>query len=299
MKLDLSVNLGFAINKYFEPSVWPKVVREMGVDRVQFVADVLNPLLPKEYVDKQIEETLFYMKEYDVKVTSVFTSAFSRVNHLMNPNEEARAIYVDYFKRFFDMGAQLGAKSGGSHFGIMTFSDYENEDRRKYLIDEGVANWQTLSKYAKEIGYDFITFEPMSVEREMANTVEDSMYLMNRVNDDCGVPMRMIIDIGHAPHPDQRDPYLWLEKAGKYSPIVHLQQSQLGKSLHWPFTKEYNEQGHITAEKVIESLEKSGATYAELCLELSHREHRDIEPLIIPDHKESIDYWRPYVEANK
>jgi len=295
MKLDLGINLGFAINKYFEPEVWPKTVREMGVDRVQFVADILNPLLPKEWVDKQVDKTLNYMQEYGVKVTSIFTSAFTRINHLMHPNEEARKIYVNFFKRFFDIGVKLGAKSGGSHFGIMTFTDFENDDRRKYLIDEGIKNWQLLSKYAEDIGFDFITFEPMSVEREMANTIEDSIYLMNRVNENCGVPMKMIIDIGHAPHPDQRDPYLWLERAGKYSPIIHLQQSQLGKSMHWPFTKQYNEIGYIKAEKVIESLKKGGAEYCELVLELSHREQRDIEPLIIPDHKESINYWKEYI----
>jgi sugar phosphate isomerase/epimerase len=296
MKLDLGVNLGFAINKYFEPEVWPRVVREMGVDRVQFVADALNPFLPKEWVDKQIDKTLVYMRAYGVSVTSLFTSAFTRVNHLMHPDAEARKIYIDFFKRFFDMGARLGAKSGGSHFGIMTFTDYQNEDRRQFLIDEAVKGWQILSKYAEGLGFDFITFEPMSVEREMANTVEDSLYLMNRVNADCGVPMRLIIDIGHAPHPDQRDPYLWLERAGKYAPIIHLQQSQLGKSLHWPFTKTCNEQGHIKADKVIESLGKGGARYCELILELAHREHRDVEPLILSDHAESIAYWRPFVE---
>ncbi len=298
MELSLSVNLGFAINKYFEPEVWPKTVRKMGADKVQFVADVLDPRLPKDWVDKQLDKTLESMKESGVSVTSIFTSAFTRINHLMHPDAEARKIYLNIFKRFFDMGAKLGAKSGGSHFGIMTFADFQNESRRKFLIDEGVKNWQELSCYAKEIGFDFITFEPMSVEREMANTVEDSLYLMNRVNDkNSGVPMRLIIDIGHAPHPDQRDPYIWLERAGKYSPIVHLQQSQLGKSLHWPFTKQYNEQGHIKAEKVIESLKKGGAEKCELCLELAHREHRDIEPLIIPDHIESLAYWRPFVDA--
>jgi sugar phosphate isomerase/epimerase len=253
MKLSLGINLGFAINKYFEPEVWPKIVREMGVDKVQFVADCLNPLLPKEWVDRQIDKTLIAMKENDVKVTSVFTSAFTRINHLMHPDAEAREFYVLFFKRLFEMGARLGAKSGGSHFGILTFTDYQNIDRRNFLIDEGVKNWQKVSQHAADCGFEFIFFEPMSVEREMANTVEDSLYLMDRVNENSKVPMRLVIDVGHAPHPDQRDPYPWLEKAGKYSPIVHLQQAQLGKSMHWPFTKQYNELGIIDGEKVIES----------------------------------------------
>jgi D-erythrulose 1-phosphate 3-epimerase len=296
MKLSLGVNLGFAINKYFEPEVWPKVVREMGVDRVQFVADVLNPLLPDDWVNKQIEKTLVSMDENGIRVTSVFTSAFTRINHLMHPDPDARKFYVKFFKRLFEIGSRLGATSGGSHFGIMTFKDYEDPDRRKYLIDEGVKNWQKVSKYGADCGFDFITFEPMSVEREMANTVADSLYLMNRVNENAKVPMKLIIDIGHAPHPDEWDPYPWLEKAGKYSPIIHLQQTQFGKSLHWPFTEEYNQKGHIKGEKVIESLKRGGAEECELILELSHREHRDIEPLIIPDHKESIAYWKPFVE---
>ena len=297
MKLSLGVSLGFAINKYFEPDVWPRVVREMGVDRVQFVADCLNPLLPEDWVNRQIDITLIYMKEYDVKVTSVFTSAFTRINHLMHPDAEARKFYIRFFRRFFEMGARLGAKSGGSHFGIMTFKDYENVERRKFLIDEGVRNWQEISIYAADCGFDFITFEPMSVEREMANTVAESLYLMNRVNENAAVPMRLIIDIGHAPHPAERDPYSWVEKAGKFSPIIHLQQTSFGKSMHWPFTQQYNEQGIITGERLLESLRKSGVEECELILELSHREHRDIEPLIISDHKESIAYWKPFVES--
>ncbi len=299
MKLSLGVNLGFAINKYFEPNVWPKVVREMGLSNAQFVADILNPFMPKDWVDKQIALTKESMKAHNVEVTSIFTSAFTRVNHLMHPDAEARKIYLDFFKRLFDIGAKLGAKSGGSHFGILTFTDYEDIKRREFLIEEGIKNWQALSKYAKEIGFNFICFEPMSVEREMANTVEDSLYLMNRVNENCGVPMRLVIDVGHAPHPQQRDPYLWLEKAGKYSPIVHLQQSLLGKSMHWAFTEEYNKQGHIEADKVINCLEKTGIQECELVLELSHREHRDTEPLILKEHKQSVDYWMPYVENYK
>ena len=296
MKLSLGINLGFAINKYFEPEVWPRVVREMGVDRVQFVADVLYPMMPEDWVNKQLDKTLVSMKEYGVQVTSIFTSAFTRINHLTHPDADARKIYLHFFKRFFEMGAKLGATSGGSHFGILTFTDWENEKRRNFLIEEGIKGWQELSFYAQELGYKYLIFEPMSIERELANTVEDSLYLMNRVNENSGIPMRLCIDIGHAPHPDQRDPYLWLEKAGKYSPVIHLQQSLLGKSMHWPFTKQYAEQGHIKAERVIESLHKGGATEAELFLELAHREHRDTEPLIFPDHKESIEYWRPFVE---
>ena len=52
----LGINLGFAINRYMEPEAWSKIVSEdLGLHYVQFVADLLNPFLPKDYVDAQIK----------------------------------------------------------------------------------------------------------------------------------------------------------------------------------------------------------------------------------------------------
>jgi hypothetical protein len=153
-----------------------------------------------------------------------------------------------------------------------------------------------LSYFAKELGYESLIFEPMSIPREFANTVADTRAILNMVNADCGVPMKVNLDIGHAPHPDERDPYPWLLALGRDSPIIHLQQTVLGKSLHWPFTPEYNKQGYITAEKVIACLEQSGCEEALLMFELSHREHWDSDGKVIEDHKASVDYWRQFVK---
>ncbi len=296
MKLKLGINCGFAINRYMEPEEWTRIVgEELDLRYVQFVADLLNPFLPKDFIEEQIEKILIYKEKYNVKVESVFTSAFTRVNHLMHPEAKARKIWLQWFKDFFTIAARLGAKSGGSHFGIMTFPTYRDEKKREEIIREAVKSWQELSWFAKDLGFEYLIFEPMSVPREMGNTIEDSMELMNRVNEDCGVPMRICLDVGHAPHPDQRDPYPWLERLGAYSPIIHLQQTVLHKSNHWPFTDEYNSQGIIHPEKVIATLEKSGAQEALLLFEISHREHWDTDFRVVDDLKASVEYWRPYV----
>jgi len=297
MKLKLGTNLGFAINKYTEPEVWGKIVGEdWGLHSVQFVADLLNPWLPDDYVDSQIERILKVKEQYNFDIDSIFTSAFTRVNHLMNPDAEARRLWIEWFKKFFRMGAKMGAKTGGSHFGIMTFDTYLDEKKREFITEEAIKGWQELSFYAQDLGYDYLIFEPMSVPREMANTVEDSKYLMDRVNENSGAPMRLCLDVGHAPHPDQRDPYPWLEKLAQYSPIIHLQQTQLNKSMHWAFTDEYNAQGIISGEKVLAAMEQAGVEEAILMFELSHREHWDTEGKILPDHKASVDYWRQFVK---
>lgn len=183
-----------------------------------------------------------------------------------------------------------------SHFGILTFDTMENEEKKKRVIEAGVKSWQSLTFYAQELGYESLIFEPMSVPREFANTVEETKYWMKMVNENCGVPLKVCLDVGHAPHPAERDPYPWLLALGSESPIVHLQQTILGKSMHWPFTKEYNEQGYIKAEKVLDCLKKSGCKETILMFELSHREHWDTDGLVVSDHKESVEYWRQFVK---
>jgi sugar phosphate isomerase/epimerase len=293
----LGINLGFAVNKFNEPEVWTRIVKkDLRLGYVQFVADLLNPFWPKDYVDSQIQRINRAAKENGIAIESIFTSSFTRVNHLMNPDEEARKFWIAWFKDFLTIGKKLGAKNGGSHFGIMTFDTYDNEDKRKFILDEGVKGWQELSFFAKELGYECLIFEPMSVPREMANTVEETQELLDKVNAHCGVPLKVCLDIGHAPHPDQRDPYPWIEKLAAVSPVIHLQQTVLHKSNHAPFTAEQNKTGIITREKVMEAVKKAGAADVFFCFEISHREHWDTDFKIIADLKESAAYWRQVIQ---
>ena len=296
MSYRLGTNLGFAINKYIEPEVWAKIVREdLNLGYVQFVADLLNPFLPETYIESQIKRILHAVKHYDIKIESMFTSAFTRVNHLSNPDEEARAIWIDWFKRFLKIGSTFGAKSLGSHFGILTFDSFNDVQKREFVIEETINGWQELSFFAETLGYECLIFEPMSVPREMGNTVAESKELMARVNANCGVPMRCCLDVGHAPHPDERDPYPWIEQLADVSPVIHIQQTVLHKSNHAPFTAEANETGIIKGEKVMDAVKKSGCKDTLFAFEISHREHFDSEFRIIEDLKESVQYWRQFV----
>ena len=296
MSYRLGINLGFATNKYYEPEQWTRVVAEdLGLSYVQFVADLLNPFLPARYVDEQTELIARYAKEYGITIESLFTSTYTRVTHLMSNDEQLRKIWYDWFCRFLKMGAAWGAKNLGSHFGILSFGAYNDLSKREYLIEEGVKNWQKLSFVAQDLGYECLIFEPMSVDREMGNTIGKTRELLDRVNANCGVPMRVCLDVGHAPHPSERDPYPWIEQLGVVSPVIHLQQTVLHKSNHAPFTAEHNCGGLISGERVMEAVQKSGCTDSLFAFEISHREHFDTEYKIIPDLKESVRYWRDFI----
>lgn len=296
MKLKLSVNCGFAINRYPEPEVWGRIVgEEFGVHSVQFVADLLNPFFPDDVIGDHIKRIKQCMERYDFKVDSIFTSAFTRTNHIVSPDERQREVWMQWFERLLRIGAELGAFTGGSHFGILTFDIYNDPEKRRKYTEIGIENWQRLTFKAKELGYRYLIFEPMSVPREFANTVAETKTLMDAVNENCGIPLRACLDVGHAPHPDERDCYPWLEALGAVSPVIHLQQTKFGASCHWPFTEEYNREGYIHPKKVISALEKSACKEALMTLELSHREHWDTDFRVVEDHKASIDYWKKYI----
>ena len=146
MNLTLGINLGFAINRYIEPEVWSKVVAEdLRLRHVQLVADLMNPFWPEDYLADQTKRIGRASDQYGITVDSMFTSAYTRVNHLMHPDPEARKFWLEWFVRFLEIGAKLGAKTLGSHFGILTVASYGDPNRREFLIEEAVKGWQTLS----------------------------------------------------------------------------------------------------------------------------------------------------------
>lgn len=300
MKAKLGINAGFAINRFPEPHVWLKIVGEdLGLRYVQFVADLLNPFLPYRVIKQQVSEIRNLAEKYNVTLDTTFTSAFTRVNHLMHPDPLVREAWFQWLKDFIAMSADLGVRGAGSHFGIMSVTDLEDDKRREEITSIGIELWKQLSEFAAELGLEFLIFEPMSIPREMACTIKETWELYERVNDGAAIPILLCLDVDHgfyeSPDPRDSDPYAWLEEFGKLSPVLHIKQSMADKGGHWPFTAEHNERGRIWPPKVLEYLEKSGAEDVVLLMELSFRERYPAEIMVLPDLKESTEYWRQYV----
>lgn len=287
---NIGINLGFANNRFPEPEAWTRIINEVGVKNVQFVADILNPMIKRYnslYYNRQIENTIDCIEKYDINITSMMTSSFTRVNHFAHPDEDYRKIWFEWFYDFLLMGADFGAKSAGSHFGILTTESLKNYD---YFYNIAIENWLHLADSAKKMGYEYLFVEPMSIDREFGNTIEKTEKLLEDLK--CSaIPIKLCLDLGHAPHPDCRDYKEWLERFAKDSPIIHLQQTVLNSSNHSPFTKQFNDTGIIKADEVLDILNQHNSS-PELVLELSFREKHEVEPTIITDLKESVDYWK-------
>ncbi|MEA3485421.1 MAG: TIM barrel protein, partial [Candidatus Aerophobetes bacterium] len=230
-KFKLGMNCGFAINRFPEPEVWLRIVgKDLGLRYAQFVADLLNPFLPDEVIDREIIKLKENTAKYDVKIDTTFTSTFTRVNHLMHPDVLQRKVWFNWWKRWFELSDKLGARGSGGHFGILSVADFNNKKRRELLIEEAVNSWRKLAHFGAEIGLKFLIFEPMSIPREMACTIDSTKELLERLNEgDLPIPIRLCLDVDHGDlaSSNSRDtnPYAWLKELAHLAPVVHIKQS--------------------------------------------------------------------------
>ncbi|MEM2352504.1 MAG: xylose isomerase, partial [Thermoproteota archaeon] len=110
------------------------------------------------------------------------------------------------------------------------------------------------------------------------------------------IPVKLNIDLGHqcALQGDERNPYYWIEQLAPESPSLHVQQTDGQGDRHWPFTEEYNKVGIIKPDKVIESIDNSGAKEVHLFLEyIPAPEYPDKR--VLEDLKASVKYWKQYL----
>lgn len=305
MRVTLGINTGFAINRFPEPGDWVGVVAdELGLDTVQFTADLLNPFLPVDIVAREVETIAGLCARKRVRIQTTFTSQFTRVNHLMHPNPDVRRVWVDWFKKFFTLSRDLGAEGSGSHFGIMSVRDNADPATREKRINQAVDAWRELSEHGAEIGLKYMLFEPMSVPREVAETIPATEDILRRCSNGFAIPMRACLDVDHgdlqSTDPHDTDPHAWVRAFGAVSPCIHIKQSLRDKGGHYPFTAKYNEQGKIVPEQILATMRESGIEECTLLLEISHRERWPSDYTVVADLKESVAYWRPAVEeANR
>ncbi len=297
----LGINTGFAVNRYSEPEVWTEIIgNKLGLKKVQFTADMLNPSLPDNIIIDQVKRIREGCEKYNIQITSTFTGAFTRVNHLAHPDPKLRAFWINWFKIFVDLSLALGAKSMGSHFGIFTERENLNKSLRSERREQNIKGWHEIGKYAKKQGLSFLSWEPMSISREQGETIQETKKLHKDVNQQSPIPFKICLDVDHgdvtSKNAEDTNPYAWLKEFAKEAPIIHLKQSSKNKGGHWPFIREHNLQGNIRPRKVLDTLKSNGVNDSELILELSFREREPTDSNVVSNLKESVNYWRKLIK---
>lgn len=303
MAFTLSLNTNPLVNRFAEADdLIDTIAEKIRIGYVQLTHEFINPSWPAATIVKHTRQFRKALDRTGVKVTSGMTGPYGRLNHFGHPDADVRRYYVDWFKTFADISADLGASSLGTQFAIFTHKDYDDPARREAQMKIAIDCWREVAEHAQAAGLTYLFWEPMSVGREFGHTIAACRALHDRLQvSDLPIPLLMMVDIDHgdvtSSNPADIDPYAWAEAFPKESPIVHIKQSSMNKGGHWPFTAAHNEGGRIQPEKFLETVRRGGGTDNEICLELSFREREPTDHLVVDMIRESVAFWEPHIDT--
>jgi sugar phosphate isomerase/epimerase len=303
MGFTLSLNTNPLVNRFADPDdLIETAAREIRIRDLQLTHEFVNPSWPPAVIRRLTRTMRAALDRTGVRVTSGMTGPFGRLNHFGHPDRDVRRYYVDWFRTFADIAADLGARSVGTQFAILTFRDFDDPARRDALIDVAIDCWGEVADHARAAGLDFLFWEPMSVGREFGHTIAECLALQARIEAArLPLPMWMMADIDHgdvtSPNPDDVDPYAWARAVPAKSPIIHIKQSSMDKGGHWPFTAKHNTGGRIQPEPLLAAIREGGGEDNEICLELSFKEREPNDREVIPAIAESVAFWAPHVDT--
>lgn len=303
MALTLSLNTNPLVNRFAEPEdLIDTVAHEIRIRDLQLTHEFINPGWPAPLIRSMTRRMKAALERTGVRVTSGMTGPYGRLNHFGHPDADVRRYYVDWFKTFADIIAELGGKSVGSQFAIFTYRDFDDARRRETLIEQATDCWREVAEHARAAGLQYLFWEPMSIGREFGETLDSCMALQRRLEAaQMAVPMQLMADIDHGDvtshNPRDYDPYAWAESVPDCSPIIHIKQSMQDKGGHRPFTADSNANGRIQPQPLLDALKRGGAKDNEICLELSFKEREPSDRLVTAQIAESVAFWRPWIDT--
>ncbi|MFK7764570.1 MAG: sugar phosphate isomerase/epimerase family protein [Roseobacter sp.] len=305
MSLTLSLNTNPLVNRFAQADdLIETVAQDIKIRDLQLTHEFINPSWPAETIMRLTRNMRKALDRTGVRVTSGMTGPYGRLNHFGHPDKDVRTYYVDWFKTFADITADLGGSSIGTQFAIFTFRDFDDAARKEELIKIAIDCWAEVAEHGAQVGLDYVFWEPMSVGREFGETIKASLALQDRLTaHDMAIPMWMMADIDHgdvtSPNQNDFDPYAWAQAVPKVSPIIHIKQSLMDKGGHRPFTAEFNAKGRIQPQPLLQALAAGGAKNNEICLELSFKEREPNDREVIPQIAESVAFWAPHIETGE
>jgi len=303
MPLTLSLNTNPLVNRFADPEdLIHTVAQQIRVRDLQLTHEFINPSWEASTIMQMTRRMKKAMNETGVRITSGMTGPYGRLNHFGHPDADVRRYYVNWFKTFADITAELGGDAVGSQFAIFTYKDFNDIARREQMIDIAIDCWAEVAEHAKSAGLSYLFWEPMSVGREFGETLPACMALQQRLSGkNLAIPLWMMADIDHgdvtSADPRDYDPYAWAEAVPRYSPIIHIKQSMLDKGGHRPFTLQYNTGGRIQPAPLLDAFAKGGAQDNEICLELSFKEREPTDSQVVADIAESVAFWANHIDS--
>lgn len=242
--MKLGLNLSFAIKRWLGGEAMAKIVKdELGMDVVQFTWDLVDPWWPAETRDPIAREYATAFRCAGITIESTFGGLASYTyNHLLAPTPELRALGKEHLMRAIDMTSEMEVRGAGMPFGSYSTADALNPARREEIYKEAVETYVEISRHAKRKGLETLYVEPVPLATEFPSSATDALRLMKDLNAHAEVPVRLMVDWGHALFTplfgEQADMDYWMSTCGEYIGAFHIQQSDGLLDRHWNFTRD-------------------------------------------------------------
>lgn len=305
MGFTLSLSTNPFVNRFAEPEdLIGALAGEVGIGRIQLTHEFIDPAWPASLVGRMTARMAKSCAAAGIRITSMMTGPYGRLNHFGHPDPDARRHSLTWFRTLLDIAGDLGCPAVGTQYAILTFRDFDDDARREAMMQAALGCWRELAEHAARRGLAHLFWEPMSVGRELGHT-QTATRRLQTVIDAAGlaVPLLPMVDIDHgdvtSPDPVDTDPYAWARNFATGSPIIHIKQSSMNKGGHWPFTAERNRDGRIQPAKLIAAIREGGGRDNELCLELAFREREPSDRAVVPEMRESVAFWAGHVDAGR
>ena len=302
MGFTLSLSTNPFVNRFAEPEDLVDVLaNEIGIGRIQLTHEFIDPVWPLPLIRRMTDRMAKSCAVAGLKVTSMMTGPYGRLNHFGHPDPDARRHSVAWFKTLADVAADLGCPAIGTQFAILTFRDFDDPGRRATIMAEALGCWREVAEHAQDRGLTSMFWEPMSVGRELGHTQAATLQLQAEIDAAAlPIPLLPMVDIDHGDvssyDPIDTDPYAWARNFAARSPIIHIKQSSMNKGGHWPFTAERNRDGRIQPLPMLAAVREGGGRDNELCLELAFREREPSDRAVVTQMRESVSFWAPHVD---
>ena len=259
--MKLGLNLSFATKRWMRPEILALMIKNnFNIKYIQFTWDLIDPWWPAEQRDALAKQWSKAFKKEGLIITGTFGGLASYTYaQLLAPTHEQRKISFEFFKRGIDLTAAIGADTVGSPIGGMSHEDAVDEKKRVELYAIALDYIRQLAAYAKLKGLKKILIEPTPLITEFPHSPDTSVKLMKDLEGKTDVPVRLLIDWGHALLKpllkDEADMVLWLKKCYPYVDAIHIQQTDGVLDRHWDFTSD----GIVTPDLIKKVTKECGA----------------------------------------
>ena len=293
----LGFNCNCFTNRFEEPEEWTRLCREMGVHKVMFNIDLVDPYWPWDLQRKLCDRTLEACTRNGVAIVCSFGGHHGHQHYLGHPDPLCRREAEKFFRRAIRQTAYLGGRSFGTCFAIQSVRTHQDPALREEIMESAFDSYSRLAAYAAELGLTSLSYEMTSVGRETCATFAENDRVLAR-GMEMAIPLRVCLDLGHRNlhgSAEEADHLAWIRRYGSRSTVIDCQQTDAKSSTHWPFTEEYNRRGVVRGEEVIRAIQDSGAKEILLAFEIRIAAFHPQEYAYGRSLEESVMYWRRWV----